>query len=116
MNRRSSLSYIIACVKVGLLLPLARGVETTAETIRRIGGPRWNVNGRWNPTVEAIQRHLLQSHGIDPTGYSLEEMLALHDNDHNQKRVFPQEEKNPRKVLHGATNARNPKLTLYKTR
>ena len=101
MNRRSSLSYFVACVKVGLLLPVARGVETTAETIRRIGGPRWNVNGRWNPTVEAIQRHLLQSHGIDPTGYSLEEMLALHDNDHNRRGYFPKKKKTPKSSARG---------------
>ena len=101
MNRRSSLSYLIACVKFGLLLPLGWGVETTAETIRRIGGPRWNVNGRWNPTVEAIQRHLLQSHGIDPTGYSLEEMLALHDNDHNRRGYFPKKKKTAKSSARG---------------
>ena len=101
MNRRSSLSCLIACVKVGLLMPLARGVETTTETIRRIGGPRWNVNGRWNPTVEAIQRHLLQSHGIDPTGYSLEEMLALHDNDHNRRGYFPTKKKTSKSSARG---------------
>ena len=105
MNRRSSLSYLIACVKIGLLLPLVRGAETTAETIRRIGGPRWNVNGRWNPTVEAIQRHLLQSHGIDPTGYSLEEMLALHDNDHNRRGYFPKKKKTPKSSARGYKRA-----------
>ena len=101
MNRRSSLSYLIACVKVGFLLPLARGAETTAETIRRIGGPRWNVNGLWNPTVEVIQRHLLQSHGIDPTGYSLEEMLTLHDNDHNRRGYFYTKKKTPKNSARG---------------
>lgn len=101
MNRRSSLSYLIACVKVGFLLPLARGAETTAETIRRIGGPRWNVNGLWNPTVEVIQRHLLQSHGIDPTGYSLEEMLTLHDNDHNRRGYLPKKKKTPKSSARG---------------
>jgi hypothetical protein len=101
MNRRSSLSYLVACVKVGLLLPLARGAETTAETIRRTAGPRWNVNGHWNPTVEVIQQHLLHSHGIDPRGYSLDEMLALHDNDHNRRGHVPKKKKKPKSSARG---------------
>ena len=66
------------------------------------------MNGRWNPSIDMIQRHLLQSHGIDPTGYSLEEMLTLHDNDHNRRGYFYTKKKTP-KVQHEVTNARNPK-------
>ena len=101
MNRRSSLIYLWACIKAGLLLPLSRGAEPSTETIRRIAGPRWNVNGHWNPTIDAIQRHLLQSHGIDPTGYSLDEMLALHDNDHNRRGYFYTKKKPPKKSARG---------------
>ena len=101
MNRRSSLSYLCACIKAGLLLPLSRGAETSVEMIQRIAGPRWNVNGRWNPSIDMIQRHLLQSHGIDPTGYSLDEMLALHDNDHNRRGYFYTKKKTPKNSARG---------------
>ena len=101
MNRRSSLSYLCACIKAGLLLPLSRGAETSVEMIQRITGPRWNVNGRWNPSIDMIQRHLLQSHGIDPTGYSLEEMLTLHDNDHNRRGYFYTKKKTPKNSARG---------------
>ena len=95
MNRRSAFGCLLAAIKTAFLPSFVLGAdeaaeaETAVKTVARRAGPRWNVNGDWTPSLEAIQRHLLQAHGIDPTGYSLDEMLALHDNDHNRMGYRP---------------------------
>jgi hypothetical protein len=98
MNRRSAFGCLLAAIKTAFLpsFVLAAGEAAEAETaVTRRAGPRWNVNGDWTPSLEAIQRHLLQAHGIDPTGYSLDEMLALHDNDHNRMGYRPGQQSRP---------------------
>jgi len=99
MNRRSAFGCLVAALKAAFLPSFVLGADETAETvgttITRRAGPRWNVNGDWTPSLEAIQRHLLQAHGIDPTGYSLDEMLALHDNDHNRMGYRPGQRSRP---------------------
>jgi hypothetical protein len=77
MNRRS------ACIC--FLFFLKASVTLAAQTVSRIAGPRWNVNGDWNPSVEEVQRHLCDAHGINPGGLGLEDLLILHDNDHNRR-------------------------------
>jgi len=95
MNRRSAFGCLLAAIKTAFLPSFVLGADEAAEAetavtaVARRAGPRWNVNGDWTPSLEAIQRHLLQAHGIDPTGYSLDEMLALHDNDHNRMGYRP---------------------------
>jgi len=95
MNRRSAFGCLLAAIKTAFMPSFVLGAEEAAEaetavqTVARRAGPRWNVNGDWTPSLEAIQRHLLRAHGIDPTGYSLDEMLALHDNDHNRMGYRP---------------------------
>lgn len=59
--------------------------QEAARGVSRIAGPRWNVNGDWAPTMEEIQRHLRDAHGIDPGGRDMEDLLTLHDNDHNRR-------------------------------
>ena len=99
MNRRSAFGCLLAALKTAFLPAFVLGAdeaaETVAKTITRRAGPRWNVNGDWTPSLEAIQQHLLQAHGIDPTGYSLDEMLALHDNDHNRMGYRPGQRSRP---------------------
>lgn len=77
MNRRS------ACIC--LLVFLKASVTLAAQTVSRIAGPRWNVNGNWTPTAEEVQRHLRDAPGIDPGSLGLEDLLTLHDNDHNRR-------------------------------
>jgi hypothetical protein len=95
MNRRFAFGCLLAAIKTAFLPSFVLGADEAVEektavtAVARRAGPRWNVNGDWTPSLEAIQRHLLQAHGIDPTGYSLDEMLALHDNDHNRMGYRP---------------------------
>jgi hypothetical protein len=87
MNRRTALLSLPAagtCLLGSAIAAAAEAVEQAARTIVRSAGPRWNVNGDWTPTAEAIERHLRDAHGIDPEGLGLDDMLALHDNDHNR--------------------------------
>jgi hypothetical protein len=35
--------------------------------------------------MDELQRHLRESHGIDPGTLGLEDLLTLHDNDHNRR-------------------------------
>lgn len=84
MNRRSALISLLAVVKTALVSSVALASEEAAKTVKRIGGPQWNVNGDWTPSTEAIHAHLRTAHGIDPAGLGLEEMVTLHDNDHNR--------------------------------
>jgi hypothetical protein len=85
MNRRSACICFFAAAKTSLLSSFALAAQEAARTVSRIAGPRWNVNGDWSPTIEEIQSHLRDAHGIDPGGRDLEALLTLHDNDHNRR-------------------------------
>jgi hypothetical protein len=85
MNRRSACICFFAAAKTSLLSSFALAAQEAAKTVSRIAGPRWNVNGEWAPTIEEIQSHLRAAHGIDPSGRSMEDLLTLHDNDHNRR-------------------------------
>lgn len=85
MNRRSAGICFLAIAKTSFLSSFALAAQEAAKTVSRIAGPRWNVNGDWSPSVEEVQRHLRDAHGIDPGSRGLEELLALHDNDHNRR-------------------------------
>ncbi len=87
MNRRTACFCFLAAVKTALLSPFALAAQQAARTVSRIAGPRWNVNGDWSPTIEEIQSHLRDAHGIDPSGRDMEDLLTLHDNDHNRRGV-----------------------------
>jgi len=82
MKRRSACIGLLALLKTSLLSSFALVAQEAAKTVSRIAGPRWNVNGDWTPAIEEIQSHLRDAHGIDPGGRSMEDLLALHDNDH----------------------------------
>ena len=83
MNRRSACIGLLAVLKTSLVSSFALAAQEAAKTVSRIAGPRWNVNGEWAPTIEEIESHLRAAHGIDPSGRSMEDLLTLHDNDHN---------------------------------
>ena len=87
MNRRSACISFLAILKTSLLSSFALAAQEAARTVSRIAGPRWNVNGDWSPTIEEIQSHLRDAHGIDPSGRDIEDLLNLHDNDHNRRGV-----------------------------
>jgi hypothetical protein len=48
---------------------------------------RWKLNGLFNPPRSTLISHLKNSHGIlwDLDSLSYEELLAIHDDDHNDK-------------------------------
>jgi len=85
MNRRSACICFLAVVKTSFLSAWVLAAQEATRAVARIAGPRWNVSGDWAPSVEAIQSHLRQAHGIDPGGLGLEDLLTLHDNDHNRR-------------------------------
>ena len=85
MNRRSACICLVIALKTSFLSSLALAAQEAARTVSRIAGPRWNVNGDWSPTIEEIQSHLRDAHGIDPSGRDMEDLLTLHDNDHNRR-------------------------------
>ena len=85
MNRRSAGLAFLALLKTALLASVAHAAEKATRSVARLAGPRWNVNGDWNPSVEEIQRHLRDTHGIDPRDLGMEDLLTLHDNDHNRR-------------------------------
>jgi len=87
MNRRSACIYALALLKTPLVSSLVLAAQEAAKTVSRIAGPRWNVNGDWTPTMEEIQSHLRSAHGIDPGNLGIEDLLTLHDNDHNRRGV-----------------------------
>jgi hypothetical protein len=87
MNRRSACISFLAILKTSLVSSFALAAQEAARTVSRIAGPRWNVNGDWAPTIEEIQSHLRDAHGIDPSGRDIEDLLNLHDNDHNRRGV-----------------------------
>jgi hypothetical protein len=85
MNRRSACICFLAFLKTSLV----SSVALAASSVSRIAGPRWNVNGDWNPGLEEIQGHLRAAHGIDPGTLGIEDLLTLHDNDHNRRGYQP---------------------------
>jgi hypothetical protein len=85
VKRRSACLCLLAVVKTSLLSSFALAAQEAAKTISRIAGPRWNVNGDWSPGIDEVQRHLRDAHGIDPGNLGLEDLLTLHDNDHNRR-------------------------------
>ena len=87
MNRRSACICFLAALKTSFVSSFALAAQEAARAVSRIAGPRWNVNGDWTPTIEEIQGHLRDAHGIDPSGRDIEELLTLHDNDHNRRGV-----------------------------
>ena len=54
-----------------------------ARDIYRLLAERERLLRELTVSIEKLARHLQETHGIDPTGYTREELLALHDNDHN---------------------------------
>jgi hypothetical protein len=84
MNRRTACGCFLAGIQTLFVAALAMATEQAARTVQRIAGPRWNVNGDWNPSLEAVQSHLRDAHGIDPSGLSRDQLLTLHDNAHNR--------------------------------
>lgn len=85
MNRRVACICFLAVVKTSILSSFALAAQEAAQTVSRIAGPRWNVNGDWTPSVEKLQHHLRDAHGMNPGSVGLEELLTLHDNDHNRR-------------------------------
>lgn len=85
MNRRSACIGLLALLKTSLLSSVALAAQEAAKTLSRIAGPRWNVNGDWTPSIDEIQGHLRAAHGIDPGTLGMEDLLTLHDNDHNRR-------------------------------
>jgi hypothetical protein len=81
MNRRSACICFLVFLKASVTL----AAQEAAKTVSRIAGPRWNVNGDWMPTAEEVQRHLRDAHGIEPGSLGLEDLLTMHDNDHNRR-------------------------------
>jgi hypothetical protein len=58
-----------------------------ARDIYRLLAERERLLRELTVSIEKLARHLQETHGIDPTGYTREELLALHDNDHNAPRT-----------------------------
>ena len=85
MNRRSVCIGFLALLKTSLLSSVALAAQEVTRTVSRMAGPRWNVNGDWTPTIEELQSHLRTAHGIDPGVWGIEDLLAVHDNDHNRR-------------------------------
>ena len=85
MNRRSACLCFLVAVKTTFVSSLVLAAQEAVHTVSRIAGPRWNVNGDWTPSVEEVQRHLRDAHGINPGSLGLEDLLTLHDNDHNRR-------------------------------
>ncbi len=85
MNRRTACLCFLVALKTSLVSSFVLAAQEAAQAVSRIAGPRWNVDGDWDPSIEEIQSHLRSSHGIDPGGFDLEDLLILHDNDHNRR-------------------------------
>lgn len=85
MNRRSACRCVLVFLKTSLLSSVALAAEEVAKTVSRVAGPRWSVNGDWSPSPEEIRTHLRAAHGIDPGVLAIDDLITLHDNDHNRK-------------------------------
>jgi hypothetical protein len=84
MNRRTACGCFLTAFQTLFTATLAMATEQAARAVQRIPGPHWNVNGDWNPSLEAVQSHLRDAHGIDPSGLGRDQLLILHDNAHNR--------------------------------
>ena len=49
----------------------------------RMSSTRWTVGRQKNYTTETLAAHLADEHGIDPVGYTREQLQAMHDNIHS---------------------------------
>lgn len=49
----------------------------------RMSGTRWTVDRQRNYTTEELASHLAEDHGVDPAGYTRDELQVMHDNIHN---------------------------------
>ena len=85
MNRRSACLCVLVFLKTSLLSSVALAAEEVAKAVSRVAGPRWSVNGDWSPSLEEIRTHLRAAHGIDPGVLAIDDLITLHDNDHNRK-------------------------------
>jgi hypothetical protein len=85
MDRRSACICLFALLKTSLLSSIASAAQEVAKTVSRVAGPRWSVNGDWSPSLEEIQGHLRSAHGIDPGVLAIDDLITLHDNDHNRR-------------------------------
>ena len=85
VNRRAACLRFLLGLQAFLLSVVTLAAEEVAESVSRMAGPRWNVNGNWSPSLAEIQRHLREVHGIDPGSEGMEHLLAMHDNDHNRR-------------------------------
>jgi hypothetical protein len=85
MNRRSACISFLALLKMSFVSSVALAAHEAVRSVSRIAGPRWNVNGDWAPSLDEIQGHLRVAHGIDPGTLGMEDLLTLHDNDHNRR-------------------------------
>ena len=81
MNRRVACIGLLALLKASVVSSFALAAQEAAKTVARIAGPRWNVNGDWTPSIEEIQNHLRDAHGIDPSGRDVEDLEADEDED-----------------------------------
>lgn len=81
---------------------------TTSAPVVRQPGPRWNWNGDWTPSYEDAARHLSEAHGIDPSGMSMVEMQAAHDNAHNGYSARPMYSSAPRSYRSSCPGGRCP--------
>jgi len=86
-SRRSACLRSLALLGAAMVSACVVAAQEASAAVARIAGPRWNVNGNWAPSLEEIQRHLREAHGIDPAGMGMEDLLTLHDNDHNRSGV-----------------------------
>lgn len=56
--------------------------EWASNALVRQPGPRWNWEGVWNVSPSTAQAHLAE-HGINVSGFTMEQMQIVHDNLHN---------------------------------
>lgn len=56
-------------------------VKTIQKPVRNARG-RWSVTGRRSYDRAYIANHMQKTHGIDPTGYTKEDLQIMHDNVH----------------------------------
>ena len=57
--------------------------EVEEVTIFQMPGSTWNWEGRSNVSEAFMRAHLIEDHGIDATGMSVEQMRIVHNNAHN---------------------------------
>jgi len=73
---------------LGEPVQVGQPVVQASSGVMRMPGPRWNWEGDWSPSYDQAAQHLRNVHGIDPSGMSMEDMQAAHDNAHNGQRQY----------------------------